>query len=216
MDYMQLLHVLLHVDQSLGMLIEQYGTLIYMVLFLIVFCETGLVVFPFLPGDSLLFIAGAFCATGAMHFWLLLVLLIVAAVLGNTVNYWIGRKIGQRVYTTNIRWINPDSIRKTHAFYEKHGGKTLVIARFTPIVRTFAPFIAGVSVMTFPKFQFFNVIGAVLWVAGLLACGYWFGHIPLVREHLNTIVLLGIVMAILPLVALGVWHIYRKLCTKRT
>lgn len=213
---MQLLHVLLHVDQSLGMLIEQYGTLIYMVLFLIVFCETGLVVFPFLPGDSLLFIAGAFCATGAMHFWLLLVLLIVAAVLGNTVNYWIGRKIGQRVYTTNIRWINPDSIRKTHAFYEKHGGKTLVIARFTPIVRTFAPFIAGVSVMTFPKFQFFNVIGAVLWVAGLLACGYWFGHIPLVREHLNTIVLLGIVMAILPLVALGVWHIYRKLCTKRT
>lgn len=213
---MQLLHVLLHVDQSLGMLIEQYGTLIYMVLFLIVFCETGLVVFPFLPGDSLLFIAGAFCATGAMHFWLLLVLLVVAAVLGNTVNYWIGRKIGQRVYTTNIRWINPDSIRKTHAFYEKHGGKTLVIARFTPIVRTFAPFIAGVSVMTFPKFQFFNVIGAVLWVAGLLACGYWFGHIPLVREHLNTIVLLGIVMAILPLVALGAWHIYRKLRIKRT
>lgn len=213
---MQLLHVLLHVDQSLGMLIEQYGTLIYMVLFLIVFCETGLVVFPFLPGDSLLFIAGAFCATGAMHFWLLLVLLVVAAVLGNTVNYWIGRKIGQRVYTTNIRWINPDSIRKTHAFYEKHGGKTLVIARFTPIVRTFAPFIAGVSVMTFPKFQFFNVIGAVLWVAGLLACGYWFGHIPLVREHLNTIVLLGIVMAILPLVALGAWHIYRKLRMKRT
>lgn len=211
---MQLLHVLLHVDKSLGMLIEQYGTLIYMVLFLIVFCETGLVVFPFLPGDSLLFIAGAFCATGAMNIWLLLVILVVAAVLGNTVNYWIGRKVGQRVYTTNIRWINPDSIRKTHAFYEKHGGKTLVIARFTPIVRTFAPFIAGVSVMTFAKFQLFNIIGALLWVVGLLACGYLFGHIPLVRDHLNTFVLIGIGTAILPLIALGIWQIYKKLRPK--
>jgi membrane-associated protein len=214
MDYMQLLHVLLHVDQSLGMLIEQYGTLIYMVLFLIVFCETGLVVFPFLPGDSLLFIAGAFCATGAMNIWLLLVLLLIAAILGNSVNYSIGRMLGQRVYTMNSRWINPESIRKTHAFYEKHGGKTLVIARFTPIVRTFAPFIAGVSEMTMTKFQIFNVIGALLWVVSLLASGYLFGHIPFVREHLNTMVLIGIGTAILPLVALGGWHVYKRLRPK--
>jgi membrane-associated protein len=214
MDYMQLLHVLLHVDQSLGMLIEQYGTLIYMVLFLIVFCETGLVVFPFLPGDSLLFIAGAFCATGAMNIWLLLVLLLIAAILGNSVNYSIGRMLGQRVYTMNSRWINPESIRKTHAFYEKHGGKTLVIARFTPIVRTFAPFIAGVSEMTMTKFQVFNVIGALLWVVSLLASGYLFGHIPFVREHLNTMVLIGIGTAILPLVALGGWHVYKRLRPK--
>lgn len=214
MDYMQLLHVLLHVDQSLGMLIEQYGTLIYMVLFLIVFCETGLVVFPFLPGDSLLFIAGAFCATGAMNIWLLLVLLLIAAILGNSVNYSIGRMLGQRVYTMNSRWINPESIRKTHAFYEKHGGKTLVIARFTPIVRTFAPFIAGVSEMTMTKFQIFNVIGALLWVVSLLASGYLFGHIPFVREHLNTMVLIGIGTAILPLLALGGWHVYKRLRPK--
>jgi membrane-associated protein len=214
MDYMQLLHVLLHVDQSLGMLIEQYGTLIYMVLFLIVFCETGLVVFPFLPGDSLLFIAGAFCATGAMNIWLLLVLLLIAAILGNSVNYSIGRMLGQRVYTMNSRWINPESIRKTHAFYEKHGGKTLVIARFTPIVRTFAPFIAGVSEMTMTKFQVFNVIGALLWVVSLLTSGYLFGHIPFVREHLNTMVLIGIGTAILPLVALGGWHVYKRLRPK--
>jgi membrane-associated protein len=211
MDYMQILHVLLHVDQSLGMLIEQYGTLIYMVLFLIVFCETGLVVFPFLPGDSLLFIAGAFCASGAMNIWVLLAVLIAAAILGNTVNYAIGRMLGERIYTMNSRWINPQSIMKTHAFYEKHGGITLVVARFTPIVRTFAPFIAGVSMMRFAKFQFFNIIGALLWVISLLMCGFLFGHIPFVKDHLNTFVLLGLGTAVLPLIALGVWHVYKKI-----
>jgi len=211
MDYLQLLDVLVHVDKYLGVLIEQYGALIYAVLFLIVFCETGLVVMPFLPGDSLLFIAGTFCATGAMNIWILMLLLVAAAVSGNTLNYWIGTLIGHRVYTHHYRWLNPEALQKTHAFYEKHGGKTIVIARFTPIVRTFAPFIAGVSAMTFARFQLFNVIGAVLWVVGLVVLGYLFGNIPLVQEHLNTLVLLGIVGAVLPIVLGAAWQIWRKL-----
>lgn len=210
MDYLQLLDVLIHVDKYLGVLIEQYGTLIYMVLFLIVFCETGLVVLPFLPGDSLLFIAGTFCATGAMNIWVLMVLLVVAAVSGNTLNYWIGSLVGNRVYTHNYRWLNPEALQKTHAFYEKHGGKTIVIARFTPIVRTFAPFIAGVSAMTFTKFQFFNVIGALLWVVSLVVLGYLFGNIPVVQQNLNTLVIIGIIGAIFPIVVGAGWQIYRK------
>lgn len=210
MDYLQLLDVLLHVDKSLGILIEQYGTMIYVVLFLIIFCETGLVVLPFLPGDSLLFIAGTFCATGAMNIWLLMFLLVAAAVMGNTLNYWIGSAIGHRVFTHNYRWLNPEALSKTHSFYEKHGGKTIILARFTPIVRTFAPFIAGVSAMTFVKFQFFNIVGAVLWVVGLLAFGYLFGNMPWVRDRLNTLVLIGIAAAILPIVLGGLWQFYRK------
>lgn len=215
MDYMQLLDVILHVDKSLGILIEQYGTMIYMVLFLIVFCETGLVVMPFLPGDSLLFIAGTFCATGAMNIWVLAGLLIVAAVTGNTLNYWIGSLVGHRVFTHNYKWLNPEALRKTHSFYEKHGGKTIILARFTPIVRTFAPFIAGVSDMTFVKFQFFNIVGAVLWVVSLLATGYLFGNMPLVRDHLNTFVLIGIAAAILPILLGAGWQFYRKMTAGR-
>lgn len=208
---MQLLDVILHVDKSLGILIEQYGTMIYMVLFLIIFCETGLVVLPFLPGDSLLFIAGTFCATGAMNIWVLSGLLIVAAITGNTLNYWIGSAVGHRVFTHNYKWLNPEALRKTHSFYEKHGGKTIILARFTPIVRTFAPFIAGVSEMTFVKFQFFNIIGAILWVVSLLATGYLFGNMPLVRDHLNTFVLIGIAAAILPILLGAGWQFYRKM-----
>ncbi|MFL9926459.1 VTT domain-containing protein [Herbaspirillum lusitanum] len=215
MDYLQFLDVILHVDKYLGFLIQQYGPMIYMVLFLIVFCETGLVVLPFLPGDSLLFIAGTFCATGAMNIWVLMFLLVVAAIGGNTLNYWIGMLVGHRVYTHNYRWLNPDALRKTHAFYEKHGGKTIVIARFTPIVRTFAPFIAGVSAMSFVKFQFFNVIGALLWVVGLVVLGYLFGNIPMVQENLNTLVLVGIVAAIVPIILGAGWQLYRKLTGKR-
>jgi len=210
MDYLQLLDVLLHVDKSLGILIEQYGTMIYVVLFLIIFCETGLVVLPFLPGDSLLFIAGTFCATGAMNIWLLMFLLVVAAITGNTLNYWIGKAIGHRVFTNNYRWLNPEALAKTHSFYEKHGGKTIILARFTPIVRTFAPFIAGVSEMTFIKFQFFNIIGALLWVVGLVVFGYLFGNLPWVRQNLNTLVLIGIAAAILPIVLGGLWQVFRK------
>lgn len=211
MDFMQFFDMILHVDKYLGTFIVQYGPMVYAVLFAIVFCETGLVVLPFLPGDSLLFIAGAFCATGAMNEWLLMALLIVAAVTGNTVNYWIGRAIGNKVFTHNYKWIDKEALRKTHAFYENHGGKTIVLARFIPIVRTFAPFVAGVSAMTFAKFQFFNIVGALLWVGGLVAAGYFFGNIPVIRDHLNTIVLVGIGAAVIPVALGGMWKVYRKM-----
>jgi membrane-associated protein len=210
MDLLQFLDMILHVDKFLGPFIEQYGTLVYVVLFAIVFCETGLVVLPFLPGDSLLFIAGAFCATGAMNEWLLMALLVTAAVTGNTVNYWIGSAIGHKVFTHDYRWLDKDALRKTHAFYENHGGKTIVLARFVPVVRTFAPFVAGVSEMSFAKFQLFNITGALLWVVGLVAGGYFFGNIPVIRNHLNTIVLLGVGAAVVPLALGGLWKLSRK------
>lgn len=210
MDFLQLFDMLLHVDKYLGTFIAQYGTMVYFVLFAIVFCETGLVVLPFLPGDSLLFIAGAFCATGAMNEWLLMALLITAAVSGNTVNYWVGSAIGHKVFTHDYRWIDKDALRRTHAFYENHGGKTIILARFVPVVRTFAPFVAGVSEMTFAKFQVFNVIGALLWVVGLVTAGYFFGNIPFIRGHLNTIVLVGVGAAVVPLALGGMWKLLRR------
>ncbi len=215
MDFLQFFDMIIHVDKYLGTFIEQYGTMVYVVLFAIVFCETGLVVLPFLPGDSLLFIAGAFCATGAMNEWLLMGLLIIAAVTGNTVNYWIGRAIGQKVFTHDYRWLDKDALRKTHAFYENHGGKTIILARFVPVVRTFAPFVAGVSAMTFAKFQFFNIVGALIWVVGLVVAGYFFGNIPFIRNHLNTIVIVGVGAAVIPVALGGMWKVYRKLAGVR-
>jgi membrane-associated protein len=210
MDFMQFFDMVLHVDKYLGTVIEQYGTMVYWVLFAIVFCETGLVVLPFLPGDTLLFIGGAFCATGALNEWLLIVLLIIAAVGGNTLNYWIGSMLGHKVFTHDYKWLDKAALRKTHAFYESHGGKTIILARFVPIVRTFAPFVAGISDMTFVKFQVFNIAGAALWVVGLVAGGYFFGNIPVIRDHLNTIVLLGVGAAVIPLMLGGVWKLLRR------
>lgn len=214
MDFMQLLGMILHVDESLGNLIANYGTMIYAVLFLIVFCETGLVVLPFLPGDTLLFVAGAFCATGQINIWVLMSLLVFAAIAGNTVNYWIGNAIGQKVFTHDYRWLDKAALQKTHSFYEKHGGKTIILSRFVPVVRTFAPFVAGVSKMTFSKFQFYNITGALLWVMGLVVAGYFFGNIPIIRDHLNTIVLIGVGAAVGPLLLAGVWKFYKKLTGK--
>jgi membrane-associated protein len=208
---MQFMDVILHVDKSLGFLIKEYGTLVYMVLFLIVFCETGLVVLPFLPGDTLLFIGGAFCATGEMNIWLLMGMLIIAATTGNTLNYWIGSVIGHKVYTHDYRWLDKKALQRTHAFYEHHGGKTIILSRFVPIVRTFAPFVAGVSEMTFSKFQFFNITGALMWVVGLVSAGYFFGNIPIIRDHLNTIVLVGVGAAVVPVALGGLWKFYRKM-----
>ncbi|VCU71947.1 Inner membrane protein YqjA [Pigmentiphaga humi] len=202
---LEFLNMLIHIDQTLGVWVAEYGAWIYLVLFLIVFAETGLVVLPFLPGDSLLFIAGAFAATGSMHPGVLIVLLLVAAVLGNTVNYFVGRYVGPKVFSQNIRFLDRHALVKTHAFYEKHGGKTLILARFLPIVRTFAPFVAGVGYMTLARFQFFNVVGALLWVVSLVMAGYFFGNLPLVREHLNTIVLIGLAAAIVPVLLGGAW-----------
>lgn len=215
MDFMEFLGMILHVDKYLGPFIAEYGTLVYVVLFAIIFCETGLVILPFLPGDSLLFIAGAYCATDAMNIWVLMGLLLVAAISGNTVNYWIGRAIGHKVFTHDYRWLDKDALRKTHAFYENHGGKTIVLARFVPVVRTFAPFVAGVSEMTFAKFQFFNIVGALAWVVGLVVAGYFFGNIPIIRNHLNTIVLIGVGAAVVPVALGGLWKLSRKFRKKK-
>jgi len=206
---LEFFNMVLHIDQTLGVWVQQYGVWVYLVLFLIVFAETGLVVLPFLPGDSLLFIAGAFGASGSLDPVLLSVLLIVAAVTGNSVNYAIVRYIGPRVFSMNLRFLDRKALMRTHAFYEKHGGKTIVMSRFIPVVRTFAPFVAGVAEMPLGRFQLFNIGGAVLWVAGLVAAGYFFGNIPLVREHLNTIVLIGLAAAIVPVALAGMVKLLR-------
>ncbi|EGP45541.1 membrane-associated protein [Achromobacter insuavis AXX-A] len=201
--------MVLHIDQTLGVWVQQYGVWVYLVLFLIVFAETGLVVLPFLPGDSLLFIAGAFGATGSLDPVLLGALLIVAAITGNSVNYAIGRYIGPRVFSMNLRFLDRGALMRTHAFYEKHGGKTIVMSRFIPVVRTFAPFVAGVADMPLSRFQLFNILGALLWVVSLVAAGYFFGNIPLVKEHLNTIVLIGLAAAVVPVVGAALFKLLR-------
>ncbi|HEY1995636.1 DedA family protein [Paraburkholderia sp.] len=211
---LQFANLVLHIDKFLGVFIQQYGAWVYAVLFLIVFCETGLVVLPFLPGDSLLFIGGAFCASGEMNLGALIVLLLVAAVGGNTLNYLIGRAIGPKVFNSHIplleRFLDRAALQKTHNFYEKHGGKTIVLARFIPVVRTFAPFVAGASEMTFRRFQLFNVVGALAWVLLLVFAGLAFGNIPVIRDHLNLIVLVGAGAAIVPVVLGALWKMFRK------
>jgi membrane-associated protein len=211
MDFVQLLDMLVHVDSAMDKLIAQYGMYVYALLFAIVFCETGLVVLFFFPGDTLLFFGGAFCATGQMHLGLLMFLLATAAILGNTTNYWIGEAIGQRVFTHDYRWINKDALRRTHDFFEKHGGKTIILARFVPVVRTFAPFVAGVSDMTHARFQLFNIVGAVAWVVSLCVAGYIFGNTPFVRDHLSTIVLFGVGVAVVPMALGGAWKLGRRM-----
>lgn len=203
-------NMVLHIDQSFGVWVAKYGAWVYLVLFLIVFGETGFVVLPFLPGDSLLFIAGAFGASGHIDPMLLALLLVVAAITGNTLNYAIGRYIGPRVFSMNLRFLDRGALMRTHAFYEKHGGKTIVMSRFIPIVRSFAPFVAGVAEMSVARFQLFNISGAVLWVGSLIAAGYFFGNIPLVKEHLNLIVLAGLAAAVLPLLLAGIWKIFQR------
>jgi len=206
---LQLVDMILHVDKFLGQFVQDYGVWVYGILFAIVFAETGLVVLPFLPGDSLLFIAGAMCATGAMNEWVLAGLLLTAAVTGNTVNYLVGSWIGPKVFDHHWRFLDQQALRRTHDFYERHGGKTLVMARFIPIVRTFAPFVAGVSQMTFARFQMFNLIGALVWVFGLVFGGYYFGNLPFIKQYLNLIVLAGIGAAVVPLVLGGLWKLVR-------
>ena len=211
---LQFLGLILHIDKSLGVFIQNYGAWVYAVLFLIVFCETGLVVFPFLPGDSLLFIGGAFAASHEMDLFALIALLLIAAVSGNTLNYWIGRAIGPKVFDTKIpvleRFLDRAALQKTHDFYERHGGKTIVIARFVPVVRTFAPFVAGVSSMSHGRFQLFNIMGALLWVLLLVLLGYFFGNIPFIKQYLNVIVLVGIGAAVVPVAIGALWKMSRS------
>lgn len=202
--------MLLHFDRYLGTVITQYGTLIYALLFLIIFCEMALLPLFFLPGDPLLFICGAFCAAGVLNVWVVIVTLIIAAVSGSLINYRIGKAIGQQVFIRNYRWLDQDALRKTHAFYENRGGFTFLLSPFIAVVRTFAPFIAGVSAMTLPKFLLFMATGTALWVITLVAGGYFFGNIPLVHEHLNAIVLFGIGIGVGSLVAGWAWKYYVK------
>jgi membrane-associated protein len=194
-----LIDLVVHLDDHLQALVASYGAWVYLILFLIVFCETGLVVTPFLPGDSLLFVAGAIAAAGGMNIHLLVVLLIIAAILGDAVNYSIGHYIGPRVLKDrNSRWLNPKYLDRAHAFYERHGGKTIIIARFVPIVRTYAPFIAGAASMPYPRFALYNVSGAILWVVSLGYAGYFFGNIPIIKDNLTVVIITIIILSILP------------------
>jgi membrane-associated protein len=189
----------LHLDEHLSQIISQYGVWTHLILFLIVFCETGLVVTPFLPGDSLLFAAGTFAAMGALDLWLVMSLLIVAAIVGDTVNYWVGAYIGPRAFRGDIRFLRKEYLDRTHAFYQKHGGKTIILARFVPIIRTFAPFVAGVGAMSYPKFITYNIAGAVLWVGLFVLGGYFFGNIPVVRDNFTIVILAIIAISVMPI-----------------
>jgi membrane-associated protein len=194
-----LIDLIVNLDDHLQALVVNYGAWVYLILFLIVFCETGLVVTPFLPGDSLLFVAGAIAAAGGMNIHLLVVLLIIAAVLGDAVNYSIGHYIGPRVLRDrNSRWLNPKHLERAHQFYERHGGKTIIIARFVPIVRTYAPFVAGAASMPYPRFALYNVSGALLWVVSLGYAGYFFGNIPVIKDNLTLVIITIIILSILP------------------
>jgi membrane-associated protein len=191
----------LHLDRYLGDVITQYGAYTYALLFAIVFCETGLVVTPILPGDSLLFAAGTFASLGSLDVGLLYVLLSVAAILGDTVNYAVGAYLGPKVFHfPKSRFFNPDHLRRTHAFYEKYGGKTIIIARFVPIIRTFAPFVAGIGAMTYLRFLAYNVIGGLLWVAVCVFAGYFFGNLPLVKNNFSLAIIAIVILSVMPAV----------------
>ncbi len=195
---MELIDFILHVDRHLAEFVAANGAWIYGLLFLIVFVETGLVVMPFLPGDSLLFAGGAIAATGGMNPFLMGGLLFVAAVLGDTVNYQVGHYTGPRVFELQSRWIKREYLLKTQAFFEKHGGKTVIIARFMPFARTFAPFVAGVGAMRYPRFLAYNIVGAALWVFSFVALGYFFGNLPKVKENFTLVIFAIIGISVLP------------------
>jgi membrane-associated protein len=210
MEYLaSFIDIVLHLDKHLTLLVQQYGPWIYAILFVIIFSETGFVVTPFLPGDSLLFVAGAIAALGGMDIVILIAVLTAAAVLGNMLNYQIGRYFGPKVFQwENSRFFNKAALEKTHAFYEKHGGKTLIISRFLPLFRTFAPFVAGIGAMTYARFSMFNLVGAVSWVGSLTLTGYLFGNLPWVQKNL-TLVIVGIIVISLVPVFVG-WLQHRR------
>ncbi|MEK6887354.1 MAG: DedA family protein [Candidatus Aenigmatarchaeota archaeon] len=189
-----LIGIILHLDTYLSAIINDYGLLVYLILFLIIFLETGLVVTPFLPGDSLLFVAGTLAAAGLLNFAWLFVIFVVAAIIGDTVNYWIGHHFSKRVLEKGrIRFVKKEHLQRANVFYEKHGNETIIIARFMPFIRTFAPFVAGIARMEYKRFISYNVIGGLVWVAAFLTAGYFFGNIPIVKDNLGLVVV-GIVV----------------------
>ncbi|MEW6716945.1 MAG: DedA family protein [Chloroflexota bacterium] len=193
-----LIDLFLHLDKHLSIVIQEFGVWTYLLLFLIIFMETGLVVTPILPGDSLLFAGGTFAGLGWLNIALLFFLLSGAAILGDTVNYWLGHYIGPRAFSGNIRFLKQEYLERTHVFYEKHGGKTIILARFIPIIRTFAPFVAGIGAMTYSKFIVYNVIGGVVWVAVFSLGGYYFGNIPFVQRNFTFVIMGIILVSLLP------------------
>lgn len=193
-----LIDLFLHLDEHLANIINQYGAWTYAILFLIIFMETGFVVTPFLPGDSLLFAAGTFAALGSLNIWFLVFLLIIAAVGGDTVNYWIGHYMGDRAY--NVKWIKREYIDRTHAFFQKHGGKTIFLARFVPIVRTFAPFVAGMGKMSYSYFISYNIFGGIVWVVLFSLLGFFFGNIPFVKKNFEVVIIAIILISVIPAV----------------
>ena len=206
-----LIDLFLHLDVHLNELILQYGAVTYIILFLVIFAETGLVVTPFLPGDSLLFAAGTFAAIGSFDVALLFILLCIAAILGDTVNYWIGHYIGPKVFHKETKFIKKEYLVRTHNFFEKHGGKTIIIARFIPIIRTFAPFVAGVGAMTYSKFILYNITGGTVWVAMFVFGGYYFGNISFVKNNFSIVIIVIILISILP----GVIEYFRHRSSKK-
>jgi membrane-associated protein len=196
----KLLHIVLHLNLYLGQVAEAYGSWIYLLLFLIIFCETGLVVTPFLPGDALLFTIGTLTAlNGPLNLWIILLLLTAAGILGHTVNYWIGNKIGQKLFSNpQSRIFNRKHLEQTHAFYERHGAKTIMLSRFIPLIRTFAPFVAGMGSMSYRKFFAYNVIGAFVWVFGIVLLGHFFGNIPYVQKNFSLVILAIVVVSMIP------------------
>lgn len=203
---LSILDFFIHLDHHMNSIIAQFGTWVYLIVFLIIFCETGLVVTPFLPGDSLLFVLGTFASNGPLNIWALLAILLIAAILGDSVNYYIGHRLAPKVFNNEkIPFIKREYLERTKKFYEKYGGKTIIIARFVPIVRTFAPFLAGVGSMKYLTFFFYNVVGAVLWVVSLTLAGYFFGNIPIVEKNFTAVIYLIIVISILP-VAIEVYN----------
>jgi membrane-associated protein len=189
----------IHLDRYLNIIIQKYGTLTYVILFLIIFCETGLVVTPVLPGDSLLFVTGAFAAQGSLNVVWVFILLSIAAVAGNIVNYQVGYFVGPKVFQKDdVRFFKKEYLERTYRFYARHGGKTIVIARFLPIIRTFAPFVAGIGRMNYRRFSIYNIIGSVAWISTFVFGGYYFGNIPVVRQHFTLVILIIIIISVVP------------------
>ena len=211
---LQFWDLVVHLDRHLTTFVAQHGVWVYALLFTIVFCETGLVVTPFLPGDSLLFVVGTIAAVGGMHLGLVMTVLVCAALCGDNVNYWIGRWMGPRVFRDRgSRWLNPRYLQRTHAFYEKHGGKTIILARFVPIVRTYVPFVAGVGTMPYARFLGFSIVGALVWVVSLSLAGYFFGNLPVVKNNLSLVILGIVLLSISP--GLVAWLRHRAASVQR-
>lgn len=201
-----LIDIFLHLDKHLNEIILQYGTLTYVILFLVIFAETGLVFAPFLPGDSLLFAAGTFAAIGSFNVHILFLILTTAAIVGDSVNYWVGQYVGLKLFERKSRFLKKEYLERTHKFYEKHGGKTIILARFIPIVRTFAPFVAGVGAMTYNKFLAYNIIGAILWCAIFIYGGYFFGNLSFVKNNFSLVIIAIILVSVLPMLIEYIKH----------